>query len=304
MVDWNDLKFLLHVMRAGSTLSASRTLGASQSTVMRRIQALETALGLELFEKRRSGYHPTDALTALMASLSTVELSISDFEQNAARIASGMAGKVRITSNEILVQYLLNPAIIEFRRHYPGIEVEVVSTEELLDLSSGEVDIALRSGDRPNQMELAGRKVYDEAWSLYCSPDYAAARGVPRSVEEFGAHDFISVFENLHAGPLSEWVENTIPKRNIVIRHSDIVSIYLSARNGNGITVCPDIPALADPGLVRCMPVDVRTGKEVWLLTDAMHRNVPRVRVVLDFLGSFLTRRVALLRAAADKDAT
>jgi DNA-binding transcriptional LysR family regulator len=70
MFDWNDLRFFLTVARAGNTLAASRELRVSQTTVARRIEALEAALGLELFDKRRTGYVPTETARSLLACAS------------------------------------------------------------------------------------------------------------------------------------------------------------------------------------------------------------------------------------------
>jgi len=77
MPDWNDIRYVLEVLRTGSTLAASRRLKVSQSTVMRRIAALEEALAIDLFDKRRTGYVATEALCALLPRIEQIEATRS-----------------------------------------------------------------------------------------------------------------------------------------------------------------------------------------------------------------------------------
>src|SRR5438552_2963016 len=114
MTDWSDLKFLLHVLREGSTLAASRVLKTSQSTVMRRIAALENDLGLILFDKRRSGYSPTDALTSLIAKLEAVQAAHDAFECEAGMVARLESGTVRLTTPELISSHFLKFPLLQF----------------------------------------------------------------------------------------------------------------------------------------------------------------------------------------------
>ena len=75
MLDWNDLRYFLAVAREGSTLAAGRELRVSQTTVARRIAALEAALGFPLFEKRQAGYALTPAGEELLERAEQVETS-------------------------------------------------------------------------------------------------------------------------------------------------------------------------------------------------------------------------------------
>ena len=107
MMDWNDLRHFLAVARTGSTLAAGRELGVSQSTTARRIEALETAIGVKLFERRQSGYALTEAGQALLETAVTVENAASAFTSKAGSLARGLSGTVRFTTNELFATNVL-----------------------------------------------------------------------------------------------------------------------------------------------------------------------------------------------------
>jgi DNA-binding transcriptional LysR family regulator len=101
MIDWNDLRHFLAVAKAGTTLAAARELGVSQSTAARRIDALETALGLKLFDRRQSGYALTDIGRELAEAATGVEVAAAAFASKAAALRRGQTGTVRITTNDL-----------------------------------------------------------------------------------------------------------------------------------------------------------------------------------------------------------
>jgi DNA-binding transcriptional LysR family regulator len=299
MSDWDGLKYLLQVSREGSTLAASRVLKISQSTVIRRIAVIEDELGFELFEKRRSGYVPTAALKALMPGLEAVEKSHALFDREAAAMARGLSGTVRITASELMVTHLLGPALFELRRQYPGIHIELLTTDGFLDLTSGEADIALRAGDPPTEATLFGRRIAGDVWCICCSKTYADTVGVPRSPAELENHMMITVIQGMYPSKIVEWVEDHIPNGRMPMRHNSLHSIYMAIKSGLGVSAAPDLLVSGDPDIVRCFPLDIETGKEVWLLAPERHRRTPHVRVVLDFLGTHLFAVIqARLKAA------
>lgn len=291
MNDWDDLKYLLHVLRAGSTLAASRSLGTSQSTVVRRIQAIELEIGIDLFDKRRSGYAPTDAMLALLPAIEAAERAHLAFAREASTLARGITGTVRVTASESLAAHFLGSALLELRQQHPGIRIELITTDSFLDITSGEADIALRVGDAPTEPTLFGRRlVAEDRWSVCCSRVYAERNGAPGTTGELGRHPIVTVMPGTYQGPVLNWIERFLPPDAMAIRHNSLHSVYLGVKAGLGISALPDIIVLADADLLRCMPVDASSGKEIWLLAPERHRKTAHVRATLDFLGSHLSR--------------
>src|SRR5262252_8987532 len=111
MLDWNDLKYFLAVAREGSTLAAARKLRTSQTTVARRIAALEQALALTLFEKRQAGYTLTPAGEGLLDRARKVESAANGLAEASAALTRDTSGSVRITTQEIFAITLLAPIL-------------------------------------------------------------------------------------------------------------------------------------------------------------------------------------------------
>lgn len=284
--DWNDIRYVLEVARSGSTLSASRRLKVSQSTVMRRIAMLEQMLALELFEKSRTGYVATEALGQLMPLLLDVEKAHHAFQSRVSAIHRDISGVVTVTAPEILCALHLNRAAAELSRRFPSIRLEIVASERRLDLASGEADIAIRGGLRPTDGELFGRCIAHETWSYYCSRAYAAAHGMPRSPEDFAGHPFLSLQPDNFAGYFTEWLRSNLPPQSVVVRHSGIVPLFYGVKSGLGVSLLNDFIVGDDDDFLLCFTPDNFMRSEVWILTHERHRKTMRVRAVMEFLAT------------------
>ncbi|MGB3810689.1 MAG: LysR substrate-binding domain-containing protein [Parvibaculum sp.] len=285
--DWNDIRHFLAVARSGTTLAASRDLRVSQSTVARRIVALEEALELELFDKRPSGYVLTDQGEALRAAAERAEAAMDVFAAEAGSSKRGLSGTVRLTTNETFANTFLVRAMHEFRAAYPGVRLEIITSDRLLDLGRGEADVAVRAGARPSEAELVGKRIANDVWSIYCSRDYAEQHGAPANAADLAGHSFVSVAPAPFSGPIIDWVDAHVREETIILRQNSISGLYTSIKAGIGVSMMSDFIAADDPDLVRCFTPDIQTTAEVWLVAHERLRHVPRVRAVLDFLGGY-----------------
>lgn len=178
MVEWDDLRYLVSLGRHGSTLAASRALGVDQSTVQRRIAALEKRVGRSLAARGPTGYRLTDLGQALHGPAQDVEAAVQRFEQAVAEAVRGTAGVVRVTCPEPIVLRLMRSGFVDrFHARHPGLRIEFVVSDRYIDLMRGDADIALRSGDTDDG-DLVGRRIADSIWAIYGSLDYLASSGV------------------------------------------------------------------------------------------------------------------------------
>ena len=171
--DWNDLRILLAVARKGSTTAAARELGTSPSTAARRVAALEEALGVVLFERSPDGYTLTEAGRAIVPAAERMEAGALEVEERLAALARGIAGNVRLTTLDTAATQWVIPVLPAFAEAHPGVNVEVLTGDEKLDLLRGEADVALRFGPRPDETGLVVRRIMTVRLALYCSRDYA-----------------------------------------------------------------------------------------------------------------------------------
>ena len=297
MFDWNDLRYFLAVARGGSTLAAGRDLRVSQTTVARRVAALERATGLRLFDRRQAGYALTPAGEDLLDRASRVESAAAAFGEAAAAQSRNTSGKVKITTEEVYAITLLAPLLRELHEQHPDILIELDTSQQVRDLGAGEADISLRStkGDR-QAAGLVGRRLCDDDWALYCSLGYAERFGVPRTVKAMRKHAFIGGGGGNLWVHYQAWLEELGLEGQVAMHHATSGGLLSGVRSGFGIAVLPCIAADADPELVRCVPPRHDHGRILWLFTHERVRHTPRVRNVIDLLYDGLSRHVRQLQ--------
>lgn len=300
MLDWNDLRYFLAVARNGSTLAAGRQLRVSQTTVARRIAALEEALGFPLFEKRQAGYVLTPLGNDLLARAEQVELAATSFSEAAAAQSRDLSGSVKITTEEVYAITLLAPLLRELHEAHPEILIELDTSQQIRDLGAGEADISLRSTKGDGQPAgLVGRQLCADDWALYCSRAYADRHGVPTTVAAMRKHSFIGGGGGHLWLHYQAWLKELGLEQQVAMHHATSGGLLSGVRSGFGIAVLPCVIADADPDLVRCVPPRTDHQRMLWLFTHERCRHTPRVRTVIDFLYDRLSRHVRQLEAQA-----
>jgi DNA-binding transcriptional LysR family regulator len=301
MLDWNDLRYFLAVARGGSTLAAGRALRVSQTTVARRIAALERALGIPLFEKRQAGYALTPAGAELLGRAKQVESSAGAFSEAAAAHGRDLRGTVRITSEDIYMNSLVSPLLGDLHELHPEIMIELDAGQEMRDLGKGEADIALRSSSKDQPAGLVGRQLGKDDWTLYCSRAYAARHGTPTSVDDLKSHANIGGGGGNLWRHYQAWLQQLGLEDRVAMHHANSTGLLSAVRSGLGIAVLPCVVADADSDLIRCIRPREDHGRILWLLTHERVRHEPRIRTVIDFLYARLSRHIRQLgeRAAA-----
>lgn len=299
MLDWNDLRYFLAVADHGSTLRAGRELRTSQTTVARRIAALEAATGFPLFDRRQAGYALTPAGEDLLEKARAVAIAAERFEEGAAAVSRETGGIVRLTTEDIFADALLSPMLVELYEVHPQIRIELDSSRSLRDLGAGEADIALRSTSKAAAAGVVGRRICADDWTFYCSRDYAQRHGVPHSKAELRQHSLVG------GGGGNLWrayeaiLEEFGLRDQVTIQQGTSTGLLTGIRAGMGIGVLPCVIADGEADLIRCMPPKTGHGRVMWLLTHERVRHTPAIRLVIDFLYERLRKRVSELNLAA-----
>lgn len=288
MFDWNDLKAFLAVARGGSTLAASKALNVNQTTVARRVESLEGALGLKLFERGQSGSRLTEAGGDLLADAKTVERAAKVFESHAQAHQRGMAGSLRVTCIELLANLTFTPAIAEFRRLYPEVQIDLIISDRQLDIEAGEADLAIRSGSALPLSNLVARKLVEYPFALYCSRGYAARKGAPASLADLADHDLIHGDAGLELMPGFRWMFEQAGGKAPATRCNTMTNLITAVGAGLGIAPLPRFVADADLNFVRCSDeIEVALAKS-WIVTRKELKDTPRVRAFIDFLVPYV----------------
>ncbi|WP_374641410.1 LysR family transcriptional regulator [Tabrizicola sp.] len=281
--DWDDLRLFLAVARAGSLSGAARVLGVTHSTVFRRIGAFEQRLGVRLFDRLQGGYDLTAAGEEMRESVLRIEEEIAALALRVTGQDQRPTGTIRITATDFLAQALLPAHVAAFRAERPGIEVETIVSDTVLDLTRREADIALRIGN-PGQEALVGRRIGQLAFAVY------AARG---RADDPATGDWVGY--GASHGPLSRAMARWWPGMRQVYRTNSITAAQAAARAGIGMAALPCVLADRDPGLVRLCSLPEPFALDLWLLTHEDLRHTARIRMFLDFMGAAVQAEADLL---------
>jgi DNA-binding transcriptional LysR family regulator len=291
MYDWGDLKFFLATARRGSTLAAARELGVNQTTIARRIAALETALSIRLVDRNLDGYRLTEAGATILAQAERVANEAEAVERLVEQGKRDFSGVIRVTAPAVFAEVVLTPWLSEFIDIYPNIKIEVIAAEQFLDLARGEADIAIRGSRLPREPGILVRKLVDCPWGLYCSRAYAAKRGAPACEEELNDHLLIGADGRLSARDWHVWLRKAAPRASVRTVCSTISTTLVAIRTGHGVGALPCAIAMAQKDLIECFLMP-DFDCSYYLLTRESLKNVPRVKA----FNKFIVARARTLR--------
>jgi DNA-binding transcriptional LysR family regulator len=287
MDDWNDLRLVLAVRRAGGLRAAAAALGIDHSTIFRHLKAIEKKLGARLFERLPGGaYRVTAAGERMAAAAQRIEQETLSLDRDIAGRDRRPSGKLRVTSSETLAYSRLTRHLAAFRQAHPRIVVELVIDNRVLDLSRREADIALRPM-RPTEGNLWGRKLAEVAWTLYAARALIDRIGGPlKTPDEMARLPLIGWGEDTSGIKAADWLARAAPATAVVYRTSSLVNQCLAARAGIGVALLPCYLGDGERGLERALVDPVaELATELWMVTHRDLRNTARVRAFFDVVG-------------------
>ena len=297
MIDWDDIRYLLAGARDGSVRAASERLGVNHSTVLRRIAQLEKRLGARIFEKLPSGYRLTGAGQDVLALAEQMEVSANQLEARVFGRDENVRGLLRVTMAPMLASHLLMPDFAEFARLHPEIEVDIHSSDDLVNLTNRQADVALRViSDRSSlPLNLHGLKGPELFSGVYVSRALLAAwRGGNSQPIRWVVKEF--------DGMPDRGQEGDIPVAEFPFRTTDAGAHIVAVREGIGMTALPCFVGDADPLLVRVPGSRLHLHGRLWLLTQGETSKTKRVRIFTKFMSRKLVGRVPLLAGQSCSD--
>ena len=288
-IDWNLIKSFVTVAETGSLSAAARKLSASQPTLGRHIGELEQALGVTLFRRGRRGYELTEAGSTLFERGKAVSEQASAFSLLALGSVEAIEGTVRIAASEVVAAYVLPEMTTRLGIEEPGIEVEIVASNQVENLLRRDADIAIRMV-KPAQNELTARKVCDIPLCACAARSYLDRRGRPLEPADLVNHDLVGFDRSDDI--IRGFTQYGIPvaRGSFRFRADNQIVLWEAVRAGNGIGLGQEPLVDRDPLVEKLLPDLPLPVLPVWL---AMHRDVRtsvRIRRVVDFLYEELKR--------------
>lgn len=285
--DWNHARAFLVTAEEGSLSAAARALGMTQPTLGRQVSALETELGVTLFERVGRGLVLTQAGTRLLEHMRAMGEAAAAAGLTASGQQQDLTGHVAITASEIYSAWLLPPVLARLRETAPGLSVELVASNAIRDLKRREADIAIRNA-RPDQPDLIARQVAEDAGTFYGTHAYLDALGPidaaglarARIIGLDGADGMIQAL-NAKGVPVTQ--DNFVNTTNSHAVH------WALGCAGLGICVGPCGLGDAEPRLRRAVP-DLLFRYPVWLVAHRELHTSPRIRLVWDTLAEMVPK--------------
>ncbi|SPH24727.1 HTH-type transcriptional regulator YofA [Defluviimonas aquaemixtae] len=287
MFEWSDIRIMLAVASAGSTLGAAKCLHMNQTTVSRRIQALEHALGLTLFERDTRGYALTLNGKALLELAEAMGGTAKRIETLSRSIARGTKGSIKISAAPDMHPYWVNPVTTAYRKKNPEVFFDIDDAVFNVDLGAGEADIAVRSGDEIQDEELVVRKLGKCVWAIFCSKTYVRKFGMPRSIEDLANREMFfyspAIVDRLK---VLRYLGERIKPEQVVQTFRAPTALSRTLEFSYAVGLLPVVAGASRPELVQCF-TDPGFRQNVWLATSRDSYQRPLVRDFMKFFGDF-----------------
>jgi DNA-binding transcriptional LysR family regulator len=291
VLDWDKLRVFHAVAEAGSLTHAGETLQLSQSAVSRQIRGLEESLGATLFHRHARGLILTEqgellheATRDILRRLVAAGARIRDSKDE-------VFGELRVTTTVGFGALWLTPRLGRFFDAYPDLSINLLMTENVLDLPMREADVAIRMRE-PQQADLIRRPLFEVAMRFYASRAYLARNGVPRAAADLGGHRLIAFSPDAQQPtPVGYWL-------NAQLHHGHRATLWMNnyfamlkaAEAGVGVAVLPDYMAVEASDLQVVAPEAFSPSFTVYFAYPEELRRSRRVEAFRDFVTGEVER--------------
>ena len=290
--DWNHIRAFLVTSEEGTLSAAAKALGLTQPTLSRQVSALEIELGLTLFERVGQRLVLTNSGLELLEYARIMGDAAFDFSLAATGQSQQIEGSVIVSASELTAAYMLPKIIAKLRQEEPGIDIEVVVTNETSDLKRREADIAIRSF-RPKQNDLIAKKLGKEVIWLYGTQEYLDQLPTITNFSELKDIQIIGFDRSNSVTDILNKQGWKLSKKNFsLITSCQLLQVAL-CKESQGVMFFPENIGDQEPNLIRAFehmgPV---FELPIWLVCHQELRTNLRVRRVFDFIAVELQKTI------------
>jgi len=289
-VDWDKIRIFYTVAEAGSFTRAGDDLGLSQSAVSRQISALERELKAPLFHRHARGLILTEQGDLLFRAARDMRMRLETTKARLVETSERPSGELKVTTTVGLGSIWLAQRIAEFLDLYPDVRVELILSNEELDLAMREADVAIRLR-RPAQPDLIQRRLFTVHFHVYASNDYLKRFGEPKTLEELDEHRIVSFGGDQPSYLMAvHWLatagrDGREPRQYHYVVNN-ITALKIAVETGAGIAVLPDYAVVGNPNLTQILRDVEMPSLDSYLVYAEEMRSVARVQAFRDFLIS------------------
>jgi len=288
-MDIQDLKIFARVARVQNLSAVGAEFDLSAGTISKRLQALEAALSVRLFDRTTRSISMTEEGEMLLASVESVLKTLDYAFENVKTHVEQPRGKLRISAPNSLGRGVIAPAICAFMVLYPEIDVQVDLTDRIVTFPDSGYDVAIRTGHLADSSLIAKRLAPDPQ-VIVASPDYIAIHGAPRSPEDLAFHSCLVLGDEL------QWAfkrgEQSVDVRVRARMRSDSGELLRHAAV-EGLGVLRLSRARVADALASGTLAEVLTGYDagldsaIWAVYPSNRHVLPKLRVFLEFMSDW-----------------
>jgi len=289
MLNWDDLRLFLAASRDRSFVAVGRRMQVDQTTVARRLSALEQTVGSSLFHRSPRGITLTEAGVSLIAHAEKIEAEVMAASARLEEREGEITGTVRLATPEAFGTFLVAPNAVRLHERHPDLQLELVPESRTVSLSSREADLAVAL-NRPPRGRLVARKLTDYRLGLYGAAEYLCAHPPIADLVAARTHPFVWYIDEMIDIPELRYFDQLVAGSATAFRSSSIAAQHEAVANGLGLGILHAFAADADPRLVRLLPKNIQVTRSYWLVVHKDEQRLPRVRAVIDFLTDLVAR--------------
>jgi len=298
-MDWDYLRYIRALAIGGTLAKAGELLGVHQTTVLRRLDQMEESLGVQFFERNRDGLQLTPVGEMAFREAQRLATDVENLERKLVGDDAAPVGKVRVAAEDAMMNELLGPILAELVHAYPDIELEVLTDNDVANLSHREADLTLRPENKP-QATLEGERIAAVDSAVYGSARYCR-RHRNMDIENHPEDcTWILPDESFSHLATGRWYRKHLKNVSSVIRCNSLQSMATLARSGAGLAVLPCYLGEAAKELRRLSDPLEGESVDLWLHVNQDTQQMARVRIVMEFL----VERLKALESAIEISAT
>jgi len=288
-MDWDQVRFFLELSRCGTLRSAAARLHVNQTTVSRRIHALEQDIATPLFTRDGGNYALTDTGRRLLQHAEQIESSFLGIERDILGTDDQIAGVVRLGATEGFGTRILTPLLAELSTRHPYLRIDLLAVPRIVNLSRREADIVVTL-ERPARGPYRSARLTDYALGLYGSPAYLARHPKVTEPAQLAGHRFISYIDDLLFSKELQFISDWCDPEQVVLRSTSVLAQLEAAAAGVGLAVLPVFLARDDRRVARILPDTVTLMRTFWLTMPRDIEELPRMRTTWHFLQQACAR--------------
>lgn len=289
--DWNLYRSFLAVLEEGSLSGAARALALTQPTIARHIEALEKAIGFELFVRSQRGLAATEAAIELRPYAESLAATTAAIIRAASGQGGTIKGTVRVSASEIVGTEIFPSVFSSLMAQHPELQIELVVSNAVDNLLRRDADIAVRMVE-PVHEALVVKRIGSVTLGLHAHRRYLERAGVPRNLDSLQKHSLIGFDRET---PAIRSMRRRVPgfeQIRFAFRTDSDVAQLMAIKAGLGIGICQVPLARRDPNLKRVLAGLLELKLGVWAVMHENLRSTPRCRVVFDGLVAGLKAHI------------